>query len=86
MKNGQDITINASTDPDVISFTAWIMGQTYNLVKDTDSSWSLNYTVPITSDGQYAVILNAKDASGNQANPKFLVFNVDSLPSSYSYT
>lgn len=79
VKNGQNIHINADTDPDVISLTAWIMGGTHNLVKQDDGSWNLDYTVPSVSDGPYSVILIAKDISGNQGN-SFLSFKVDSSP------
>jgi parallel beta-helix repeat protein len=79
VKTGDTVTIKASSDPDTATITASIMGNVYNLLKDSDGSWILQYIVPSAADGSYDIILTATDFGGNQGNCT-LNFTVDNTP------
>jgi len=79
VRSGNSVTIRVLSDPDTKSITALISGETFNLVKKADGTWTLKYTVPHVSDGIYSIFLNAVDNAGNQGN-KTLNFTVDNTP------
>ncbi|MEN4005745.1 MAG: Ig-like domain-containing protein [Methanobacterium sp.] len=83
------INITATSDPDTSSITALIFNKTYNLIKQTEGTWNLQYTVPHVHDGNYFILLTATDNVGNQGtfSLNFNVFNpVDSVPPAISGT
>lgn len=65
VKTFDNLTITAISDPETASISALILNQTYNLIKQADGTWSLNYTVPYIPDGNYQVLLTALDNAGN---------------------
>ncbi len=75
VKSFDKIIINATSDPDTSSITVLLPNNVYNLIKQTDGTWILNYTVPYVLDGNYPVLLTATDMAGNQ-NTFLLSFNV----------
>ena len=79
VKSGDTLQINASTDIEVESLTARIFGDTINLIKQADGTWSLNYTVPEAFDGNYFALLTATNSHGNQGTAK-VNFTVDNTP------
>ena len=79
VKTGDTVTIKASSDPDTATITASIMGNVYNLLKDSDGKWILQYIVPSAADGSYDILLTAIDFGGNQGNCT-LNFTVDNTP------
>jgi len=84
-KSGNTVTIRAYSDPDTATITAEILGETHNLVKQTNGTWTLNYTIPNISNGSYPVTLTAKDFGGNLGTNS-LSFTVDNTPPSVSGT
>lgn len=89
VKSFDKITINITSDPDTSSITALILNNIYNLIKQSDGRWILNYTVPYISDGNYSVLLTAIDPAGNQGtlSLNFKVFNpIDNSPPDVSGT
>ncbi|MEN4017111.1 MAG: Ig-like domain-containing protein [Methanobacterium sp.] len=84
-KKWDPISINALTSSDTMSVTASILGEVFDLYKQSESSWDLYYTIPDIDDGIYPILLAAKDKAGNQNN-FFLSFTVDNKPPTVSGT
>lgn len=83
VKTFDKINLTATSDPDTVSITALIFNQTYDLIKQPDSTWSLQYTIPEVTDGNYSILLIATDSAGNQGTLllNFNVFNpTDNIP------
>lgn len=78
VKTYDNITITANSDSaDTTRISALILNQTYDLIKQTESTWILQYTIPYTPDGNYPIILTAQDIAGNikTINLSFNVIN-----------
>lgn len=79
VKLGGTILINVSSDHDTQNITALILNKTFNLRKQVNDTWDLNYKVPQISDGNYPILLTANDFAGNQVTT-MLNFTVDNTP------
>ncbi len=75
VKTYDNLTIIAISDFDTSSISALILNQTYDLIKQTDGTWVLRYTVLYTPDGNYSVLLTATDITGNKRT-LLLSFNI----------
>jgi Tol biopolymer transport system component len=83
VKTFDNITITANSDPNTTTITALILNQIYNLTKQTDSTWNLQYTTPYVPDGNYPILLTATNNVGNTGTNSlnFNVFNpIDNIP------
>ncbi len=79
VKSGDKITITTTADNDTQSVKAYIQDNTYQLTKNQDNTWSMEYTTPQIGDGVYSIILIARDMVGN-TNHTPLTFTVDNTP------
>jgi large repetitive protein len=79
VKSGDKITITTTADTDTESIKAYIQDDTYELTKNPNCTWSLEYTTPQISDGVYSILLIARDLTGN-TNQSPLTFTVDNTP------
>nr|WP_245247924.1 Ig-like domain-containing protein [Methanobacterium petrolearium] len=79
VKSGDNITITTTSDPDTQSVKAYIQDNTYQLTKNQDNTWSMEYTTPLVGDGVYSILLIARDLVGN-TNHTPLTFIVDNTP------
>lgn len=84
--SSDELTITALSDPDTASITALILNRNYDLVKQVDGSWVLNYTVPNVLDGVYDILLTATDSVGNQGTVYPLSFKVYNMVDNVSPT
>ncbi|MEN6573583.1 Ig-like domain-containing protein [Methanobacterium aggregans] len=80
-RTGDNLTLNVSADNDTNTLTATILGEVYNLTKDSDGLWTLQYTIPQVADGLYTILLTGTDTLGNMGNTS-LNFTVDNTPPS----
>jgi hypothetical protein len=79
VKSGDKITITTTADPDTKSIKAYIQDNTYDLTKNPNNTWSLEYTTPTIGDGVYSILLIARDLVGN-TNHTPLTFTMDNTP------
>jgi large repetitive protein len=79
VKSGDKITITTTADTDTQSVKAYIHDNTYDLTKNPNDIWSLEYTTPTVGDGVYSILLMARDMVGN-TNQTPLTFTVDNTP------
>lgn len=83
VRSGDILRIRAASNRDTIMVTAIINGVNYNLIKQPDNWWTLDYTVPSLSDNIYSVTLTAFDGTGNSGTNS-INFNVDNTPPTVS--
>jgi len=76
VKSWNSISVDALTSSDTISITALILGETFELYRQSNCNWNLYYIIPEIYDGIYSVLLMAIDKAGNQ-NAISLNFIVD---------
>ncbi|HII84219.1 MAG TPA: hypothetical protein HA271_05155 [Methanobacterium subterraneum] len=79
VKSGDKITITTTSDNETQSVKAYIQDNTYQLTKNQDNTWSMEYTTPTIGDGVYSILLITQDMVGN-TNHKPLTFTVDNTP------
>ncbi|MCC7559800.1 MAG: hypothetical protein KO318_05140 [Methanobacterium sp.] len=80
LKSGDKITITTTTaDNDTQSVKAYIQDDTYQLTKNPNNTWNMEYTTPQIGDGVYSILLIAQDLVGN-TNHTPLTFTVDNTP------
>jgi len=79
VKSGDKITITTTADNDTQSIKAYIQDNTYQLTKNQNNTWNLEYTTPQIGDGVYSILLIARDMVGN-TNQTPLTFTVDNTP------
>jgi len=79
VRSGDSLRINAASNMDTLMATVFINGVEYNLVKQPDNWWVLDYTVPYLHDGGYSITLTAFDGAGNSGTSS-LNFTVDNTP------
>ncbi|HII83963.1 MAG TPA: hypothetical protein HA271_03795, partial [Methanobacterium subterraneum] len=51
VKSGDKIIITTTADPETQSVKAYIQDNTYQLTKNQDNTWSMEYTTPQIGDG-----------------------------------
>ncbi|WP_257790693.1 Ig-like domain-containing protein [Methanobacterium sp. MZ-A1] len=68
-----------TADKDTQSVKAYIQDNTYQLTKNQNNTWNLEYTTPQIGDGVYSILLMAQDMVGN-TNQTPLTFTVDNTP------
>ena len=68
VKDGGKLFVRVYSDVDAVVVTAEILGKTYNLIKGSNSIWTLTYTVPGLKDGNYNVMLRGWDDLNNTNN------------------
>ena len=68
VRDGGKLFVRVSSDVDAVAVTAEILGKTYNLIKSSNSIWTLTYTVPGLKDGNYNVLLRGGDDLNNTNN------------------
>lgn len=94
VKQGDLITIKASSDPDTQSMTATILGEKLPMIKQDDGTWKLTYTALNFTPGEiYYIELNALDFAGNRGNVSIMleaffppVINPDVVKSGDNFT
>lgn len=64
VKSGDIITIKAYSNF-ATNVTAALFNETINLIKESENTWTYDYRVPDTPDGNYSIELTAKDTEGN---------------------
>jgi catabolite regulation protein CreA len=74
-RSGESIYLNAIANNYTTSMRANILGTIHNLVKNGEH-WTLNYNIPLASDGLKTITLSATDIFGN-IGYKNLNFTVD---------
>lgn len=77
IKSFEKLTITAYSDSDTASIKALIFNHTYDLVKQNDNVWTLNYTVPNMPDDVYDIFLTATDNVGNKGPEHKLNFGIN---------
>ena len=75
VREGGKLFVRVYSDVDALVVTAEILGKTYNLIKGSNSIWTLTYTVPELKDGNYNVLLRGWDDLNNTNNTT-VVFKV----------
>ncbi len=75
VREGGKLFVRVYSDVDAVVVTAEILGKTYNLIKGSNSIWTLTYTVPELKDGNYNVLLRGWDDLNNTNNTT-VVFKV----------
>jgi hypothetical protein len=68
VREGGKLFVRVYSDVDAVVVTAEILGKTYNLIKGSNSIWTLTYTVPELKDGNYNVLLRGWDDLNNTNN------------------
>ena len=68
VRDGGKLFVRVYSDVDAVVVTAEILGKTYNLIKGSNSIWTLTYTVPGLKDGNYNVMLRGWDDLNNTNN------------------
>jgi len=68
VREGGKLFVRVYSDVDALVVTAEILGKTYNLIKGSNSIWTLTYTVPGLKDGNYNVLLRGWDDLNNTNN------------------
>ena len=68
VREGGKLFVRVYSDVDAVVVTAEILGKTYNLIKCSNSIWTLTYTVPGLKDGNYNVMLRGWDDLNNTNN------------------
>ena len=84
-KSGDIVTIQVSSNPNIVSVSTSILDKPYSLTKGSNGFWFLSYLVPQLTDGFYPVKLNVTDNAGNHRNIS-LGFTVDNTPPTISAT
>ncbi|MBI4814074.1 MAG: PD40 domain-containing protein [Methanobacterium sp.] len=75
VKTFDELNISANSSSNTLSVSALILNQTYELVKQANDIWTIQYEVPYVSNGIYSVLLTATNNLGNQET-YYLYFNV----------
>jgi hypothetical protein len=68
VREGGKLFVRVYSDVDAVVVTAEILGKTYNLIKCSNSIWTLTCTVPGLKDGNYNVMLRGWDDLNNTNN------------------
>ncbi|MBI5680993.1 MAG: PD40 domain-containing protein [Methanobacterium sp.] len=83
IRSGDVLRLTAASNMDTTQVTAIINGVNYNLTKQPDNWWLLNYAVPHLSDGAYPITLTAFDDAGNSGTNS-INYIVDNTPPTVS--
>jgi len=78
-KSGDSITVRATADSKTEYVVARIFGDSLDMTKGSDGTWSVTYTVPEVFDGEYQVYLTATNSLGNRGIAS-IPFTVDNTP------
>jgi len=79
VKSGDSITVKAVADPKTEYVVARIFGDSLDMTKWPDGTWTATYTVPEVFDGEYQVYLTATNSLGNRGIAS-VHFTVDNTP------
>ncbi len=66
VKTFDQINITVNSNHNTVGISALILDEVYQLTKQTDDTWNLQYCVPYLPNGNYSVLLTAENAFGSQ--------------------
>jgi hypothetical protein len=83
VKSGAVAIVRVLSDPDTAGIIAQYYGESFKLIKQSDNSWKLIFTVPWVPDGSQSIFLTAVDFADNYGYT-YCSFIVDNTPPTLS--